>query len=137
MSSETPIDYRVVTLNSVDHDLLRDVAFITLVEAEGERRSLAIPIGTSDAVQLRRAVEGVASPRPSTHELLHGVLARFRLDVGAVRITSRQGSVYFAEVDVMGKDGRETFDCRVSDALSMAIRQRVSAPMLINAELLE
>ena len=55
----------------------------------------------------------------------------------AVRLVGRQGAVYFAELDLRGKDARAVFSCRPSDALTVALLQPVPAPILIDARLFE
>jgi bifunctional DNase/RNase len=79
----------------------------------------------------------IPTPRPLTHELLSQVLQGFDIDVVAVRLVGRQGSVYFAELDLRGRTGRTVFSCRPSDALTVALLQPVSVPILIDGRLFE
>ena len=55
----------------------------------------------------------------------------------AVRLVGRQGAVYFAELDLRGKDGRAVYSCRPSDALTVALLQPVPVPILIDRRLFE
>ena len=65
------------------------------------------------------------------------VLQAFEIDVVAVRLVGRTGAVYFAELDLRGRSGRSVLSCRPSDALTVALQQPVSVPLLIDARLLE
>jgi bifunctional DNase/RNase len=65
------------------------------------------------------------------------VLRGFDIDVVAVRLVGRQGSVYFAELDLRGRDTRSVLSSRPSDALCVALLQPVPVPILIDRRLLE
>jgi bifunctional DNase/RNase len=77
------------------------------------------------------------SPRPLTHELFARVLQQVRVDVIAVRVTGREQGNYLAELDLMASTGRERVPCRPSDALVLALRTPVPAPILVDERLLE
>jgi hypothetical protein len=86
---------------------------------------------------LAQVLKGIPTPRPLTHELLTGILSGFDIDVVAVRLVGRRGSIYFAELDLRGRSERLVLSCRPSDGLIVALRQPVPAPVLIDARLLE
>jgi bifunctional DNase/RNase len=65
------------------------------------------------------------------------VLQRTHIDVIAVRLTGRDQGNYLAELDLMAPAGRERVACRPSDALVLALRMPVSAPILVDERLLE
>jgi bifunctional DNase/RNase len=128
--------FRVMSVESVLYELGDASPEVHLMESEAPYRSLSIPLGLSDAQALHHALYGVAGRRPSTHELATTMLARLRADVIAARIVRVLDGVFYAELDVMTPHGREVFDCRTSDALNLALRQRVPAPVLCNEEIL-
>jgi hypothetical protein len=99
-------------------------------------RELSFRVGLPEGVALAYALRGVSTPRPLTHELFTTVLQRLRADLVAVRLVSRQGSTYGAEMDVMSAQGREVVPCRPSDGIVLAARQPVSAPILADERLL-
>jgi bifunctional DNase/RNase len=68
---------------------------------------------------------------------LSNILHGFAIDVVAVRLVARTGTVYFAELDLRGKNGRSVQACRPSDALIVALLQPVPVPILIDRRLLE
>lgn len=135
---ETPVvQYRVFTLDSVLYDLTDASPQAHLIEAESPYRYLVIPLALPDALSLQQALTGIEGRRPSTHELMRDVLGRLQVDVIAVRIVRFEGGVFFAELELMTAKGREVFDCRTSDALTLAYRQIVPAPVLCAEEVLE
>ena len=127
--------FAVVEVTDVDVVLPETHAVVHLREAEAPHRTLSIPIGLAEGAALAGARERLVGPRPSTHELFCEVLARANLDVIAVRLIGEEEGVYFAELDLMGTRGREVVACRPSDGLIVAIRQRVSAPLLVDERL--
>ncbi|HEY1734857.1 MAG TPA: bifunctional nuclease family protein [Acidimicrobiales bacterium] len=121
---------------SVTVELPDQYPLVMLQEAEPPLRELSFRVGLPEGVALAYALRGVSTPRPLTHELFTTVLQRLRADLVAVRLVSRQGSTYGAEMDVMTAQGREVVPCRPSDGIVLAARQVVSAPILADERLL-
>jgi bifunctional DNase/RNase len=71
-----------------------------------------------------------------THELFALVLRRCGVEVVAVRLVGRDGGNLLAQLDLMTPAGRERVDCRPSDALVLALRSPVPAPVLVDERLL-
>ncbi|HEX4083138.1 MAG TPA: bifunctional nuclease family protein [Acidimicrobiales bacterium] len=128
--------FRVMDVMSVTVDLPDQYPLVMLQEAEPPLRELSFRVGLPEGVALAYALRGVSTPRPLTHELFTTVLQRLRADLVAVRLVSRQGSTYGAEMDVMSAQGREVVPCRPSDGIVLAARQPVSAPILADERLL-
>ncbi|MFI5035842.1 MAG: bifunctional nuclease family protein [Acidimicrobiales bacterium] len=122
--------FRVVLAESVTYDLGDAAPQMHLMEAEPPYRNLSVPIALAEAVALHQALAHVEGRRPGTHELTSQILARLGADVVAARIVRCDDGVYYAELDVMGPRGREVIDCRTSDAVILALRQGVPAPIL-------
>lgn len=110
---------------------------VTLQETEPPFRQLVMPIGMSEGVSLAHALHKVPTPRPLTHELFATVLRRLSVDVVAVRLVGRQQGNYLAELVLMTSTGGQVVPCRPSDGLSLAVRQGVPAPVLVDARLFE
>ncbi|HEV3268697.1 MAG TPA: bifunctional nuclease family protein [Acidimicrobiales bacterium] len=136
-ASADEVTFRVMHLESVLYDLTDASPMIHLLEAEAPYRYLVIPVALSDAIALQHAHGAIEGRRPSTHELMTTMLTRLQGEVIAARIVRYEGGVFYAELDLMTPRGRETFDCRTSDALSMALRQSVPAPILCSDVVLE
>ena len=130
-------EFRMALVASVTLDLPSQHPTVVLRELESPRRQLTFAIGMPDAVALSHAFRRIPTPRPLTHELMSDVLESFDIDVVAVRLVGRTGAVYFAELDLRGRSGRSVLSCRPSDALTVALQQPVSVPILIDARLLE
>ncbi len=124
-------------VSSVTVDLPNQHPTVLLRELESPGRHLSFSIGFQDAIALSHALRRIPTPRPLTNELLSEVLERFRIDVVAVRLVGRQGSLYFAELDFRGTSGRSVLSCRPSDGLIVALLQRVPVPVLVDRRLFE
>ena len=132
-----PTDFRMALVSSVTVDLPNQHPAVCLREMETPRRQLTFQVGLQDGVALSHAMRRIPTPRPLTHEVMMDVLQRFDIDLVAVRIVGRLGSVHFAELDLRGRSGRSVHACRPTDALILALHQPVPAPILIDARLLE
>jgi len=130
-------DYRMAVVSSVALDLPHQHPAVVLRETEAPRRQLTFSVGLQDGIALSHALRRVPTPRPLTHELMADVLAGFDIDLVAVRLVGRQGSTYFAELDLRGRNGRSVHSCRPTDALTLALRQPVPVPILIDSRLFE
>ena len=130
-------DFRMALVSSVTMDLPSQHPTVLLRELESPRRQLSFSIGLPDAVTLAHALRRIPTPRPLTHELVSGILQGFDIDVVAVRLVGRTGSIYFAELDLRGRTARSVLSARPSDALTLALLQPVPAPILIDVRLLE
>ena len=129
--------FRVMSAETVTFDLSDPSPLVHLMETEPPYRNLSIPIALPEAQALELALAGRAGRRPGTHELTATLLARLRADVVAARIVRYEAGVYYAELDVMGPSGREVVDCRTSDAIILAVRQPVRAPILCALSVLD
>ncbi len=128
--------YRVMQVAEVTYDFERAAGVVVLVEAEGRRRELRVPVALADATAIHHAWRRVVGVRPTSGELTTFILQELRADVVAVRIVRREAGVFYAELDVMSAQGRRVFDARPSDALTLALRQGVPAPVLVAEGLL-
>lgn len=128
--------FRVMSVESVLFDLSDASPQVHLMEYDTPYRNLSIPIALPEAQGLRSALAGTSGRRPSTHELTTDLLRRLRAEVIAARIVRYDEGVFYAELDVMTLRGREQVDCRASDALILALRQTVPAPVLCAEDVL-
>ncbi len=133
---ETYSAFRVMNVESVLYDLNDASPLVHLMEEESPFRYVAIPLAVPDAIALQHAHSGLEGRRPSTAELMTTILTRLQAEVIAARIVRYEAGIFYAELDLMTPRGREVFDCRTSDALTLALRQRVPAPILCAEEVL-
>lgn len=130
-------DFRMALVSSITVDLPNQHPAVCLREIEMPRRQLTFSVGLQDGIALSHAMRRIPTPRPLTHELMSGVLQRFDIDLVAVRIVGRTGTVHFAELDLQGTTGRSVLSCRPTDALILALHHPVQVPILVDARLLE
>jgi bifunctional DNase/RNase len=131
------VPFRVMHLESVLYDLTDPSPLVHLLEAESPYRYLVIPVALADAIAIQHAHSAIEGRRPSTHELMNAVMTRLGTEVIAARIVRYEEGVFYAELDLMTPKGRQVFDCRTSDAISMALRQNSPAPILCSEEVLQ
>ena len=129
--------FSTALVTSVTLDLPNQHPVVLLRESEPPGRHLSFPVAMADAVALAHALRRIPTPRPGTHELTGDVLERFDVDIVAVRLVGRTGGIYFAELDLRGRDRRSVHACRPSDGLTLAMRQSVPAPILVDLRLWE
>jgi bifunctional DNase/RNase len=91
---------------------------------------LPIWIGPNEAAAIAMAQQGVAAPRPLTHDLFIATLLQLGTPLEEVRITRLDEGVFFAELVV----GAQAVDARPSDAIALALRAGV--PILLADEVL-
>ena len=131
------LKFNVMSIESVLFDLSDSSPLVHLIEEETPYRYLAIPIAVAEAVALHNALDKIDGRRPGTHEVMAEVLRRLNADIVAARITRYDAGVFYGELDLMTPKGREVFDCRTSDALILATRRGVRAPVLCAESVLQ
>ncbi len=103
---------------------------IVLVRPISGGAILPIWIGPNEAAAIAMAQQGVAAPRPLTHDLFVATLLQLGTPLLSVRITRLEEGVFFAELVLES----QTVDARPSDAIALALRAGV--PILLADEVL-
>jgi bifunctional DNase/RNase len=124
-----------VRLRAVRVDLQSNTPVLLLQETEGEGRTLPIFIGTAEATAIAYALQGVAMPRPMTHDLLKDLLDALAAEVERVVITELRASTYYAELHVRHGNDRSIVSSRPSDAVAVAVR--TGSPLFVSDELID
>ncbi len=123
-----------VRLTAVRVDLQSNTPVVLLQERDGAR-SLPIFIGAPEATAIAFALQGVAVPRPMTHDLMKDLLAALGATVTRVVVTELRESTFYAEVHLrLGEQAIEV-SSRPSDAIALAVRTH--APLFVEDELME
>ena len=112
-----------------------DAFVVDLRETDSPRRMLTIFIGVGEWQAIRFALEGRATPRPLTHDLMQSVIESLGATLDTVVITDLRDEVYYAELRLSSDDSTITVESRTSDALSMA--SRVDADVMVATSVLE
>lgn len=124
-----------VRLSAVRVDLQSNTPVLLLTEAEGLGRTLPIFIGAPEATAIAFAIQGVATPRPMTHDLLRDVVERLGATLDRVVITELRSATYYAELHLKRDNTVLTVSSRPSDAVALAVR--MSSPLYVSDELMD
>lgn len=97
---------------------------VMVLKALSEKKVIPIWIGMNEANAIAMELENVCSPRPMTHDLLKSIMGNLEAILSRVIITDIVENTYYAELHIE-KDGEEkVIDCRPSDAVAMALKNR-------------
>jgi len=124
-----------VRLRAVRVDLQSNTPVLLLQETDGEGRTLPIFIGTPEAAAIAYALQGVAMPRPMTHDLIRDILSTLDVAVERVVITELRSSTYFAELQLRRGAERAVVSSRPSDAVAVAVR--TGSPLYVADDLMD
>jgi hypothetical protein len=123
-----------VRLAAVRVDLQSNTPVILLQEKDGER-SLPIFIGAPEATAIAFAIQGIAVPRPMTHDLMKDLVELLGATVARVVVTEVREKTYFAEIHLDVSGQRLEVSSRPSDAVALAAR--TGSPLFVADELME
>lgn len=117
-----------VTIDSVRVSLTSPHRVVILKDVNRERY-LPIWIGSFEADAITIELQGIAMPRPLTHDLLKNVIHKIGGEVSHVLVNDLREDTFYAQiaVDVNGK--HLEIDSRPSDALALAVR--VGVPIFV------
>ena len=124
-----------VRLSAVRVDLQSNTPVLLLTETQGLGRTLPIFIGAPEATAIAFAIQGVATPRPMTHDLLRDVVNALGAELERVVITELRAATYYAELQLRRGNGTITVSSRPSDAVALAVR--TSSPLFVSDELMD
>ncbi|WP_347274890.1 bifunctional nuclease family protein [Candidatus Kuenenia sp.] len=119
---------KIVITETSDHQV------IVLKELEG-KRSFPIIIGLNEAWAIDRAVKGISTPRPLTHDLITKIIESLNADVERVIISDLRNNTFYAKI-VLRQDGNIVeIDSRPSDAVALAMQK--NTPIFVASKVLE
>lgn len=109
--------------------------FLLLFKEKTGNRMLPVFIGSYEARSILIAKHGVKLERPLVYDLLVNILKNNDICIREIRIVRKSGETYYSQL-VLDVDGEEQlYDCRTSDAVSLAVR--VSIPIFVDDSILE
>jgi bifunctional DNase/RNase len=94
---------------------------LVLSEEEGNRR-IPIIVGGFEAQAIAIELEGLAPPRPLTHDLFKNFAESYGITLIEVNIHKLEDGVFFANILCDNGGQRITLDARTSDAIALALR---------------
>lgn len=126
-------------------------AQIVILKDERNVELVPIWVGVMEGNAIRFALEGIAPPRPLTHDLLRDLLNHLNVQMEKILIHDINNGTYFATVHLIrnrtlkqphpepsGEGDRQeelTVDARPSDAIALALRMGV--PIYVTEEVLQ
>lgn len=109
-------------------------AYIVILRDEDNADMLPIWVGKAEASAISFALEGIATPRPMTHDLMKSVLDTVDAKVISVVLTDLKDNTYFAKIHLMFEDSEYSIDSRPSDAIALALR--TNSPIFAKEEVI-
>jgi uncharacterized protein len=107
---------------------------LVLSEEEGNRR-IPIIVGGFEAQAIAIELEGLAPPRPLTHDLFKNFADSYGITLLEVNIHKLEDGVFFANIQCDNGGQRMILDARTSDAIALALR--FSCPIYTSDEIVE
>ena len=108
---------------------------IVLLKEQTGYRFLPIWIGAPEATSIAFALQGVAMPRPLTHDLLRNVLADLAVGVERIVVTELREGTFYAEIELVQNGKTVKVSSRPSDAIALALR--ADCPIFVDAEVIK
>ena len=110
---------------------------IVLLREEEGTRFLPIFIGSPEATAIVYALQGLATPRPLTHDLFKTVLDDMSVKLEKVEITELHDGTFFAEIELDREGAKTRISSRPSDAIALAVRYGGTIPIFADEAVLE
>lgn len=98
----------------------QEVHVVNLVTADA--RCVPIWIGSYEGEALKMQLDGIKTQRPMTYDLMLEALDRAGARVVAADVLRIEDSTFIGRLTMLSNGREETFDCRPSDALNLALR---------------
>ena len=115
-------------------DPIANMPVVILRDAE-EKNFLPIWVGVFEANAIALQMEGIATPRPMTHDLLRNIIRQIEGHVVRVVINNLQENTFYAEIHLQIGGRDLMIDSRPSDAIALALR--LDAPVFVEESVLE
>src|SRR5690242_5848875 len=111
----------------------QEVHVVTLVSRTGDR--IPLWVGSFEGNCMKLQLEGIATERPMTYELMLHALEAHGAQVVRAEVVRKVDSTFFAQLTTVSDGNERTLDCRPSDALNLALR--AGAPIAVAQEVLD
>jgi bifunctional DNase/RNase len=110
-----------MTIDSIRVSLMNYQRVVILKEKMSERY-LPIWIGPAEADAIAVKLQGVAVPRPLTHDLLRIVIDALGATVNSIIVSDLKSDTFYAKIILNVGGEQMEVDSRPSDALALAVR---------------
>jgi bifunctional DNase/RNase len=113
-----------MSIDSIRVSLMNYQRVVILKEKMSDRY-LPIWIGPAEADAIAVKLQGVAVPRPLTHDLLSSIIDTLGATIHSIIVNDLKNDTFYAKI-IIECDGKQVeVDSRPSDALALAVRTEV------------
>jgi bifunctional DNase/RNase len=123
-----------MVIYGVSFDMVGKQPIVLLKTSDGNK-FLPIWIGHPEAAAILMKLQGAATPRPMTHDLVTDMLARLEARVVRIAVTELRENTFYAIVTVAINGSEIEIDSRPSDAIALAVR--AEAPIFAADDVIE
>ena len=123
-----------MVIYGVSFDMVGKQPIVLLKTSDGNK-FLPIWIGHPEAAAILMKLQGAATPRPMTHDLVTDMLARLEARVVRIAVTELRENTFYAIVTVAVNGSEIEIDSRPSDAIALAVR--AEAPIFAADDVIE
>lgn len=110
---------------------------VLLREDAPSERYLPIFVGPPEATAIVYALQGIATPRPMTHDLFTTFVGNAGYELHQVTITEVHDGTFFAEMEFTKAGESMRLSARPSDAIAMAVRSQHPVPIFAAVDVLD
>jgi bifunctional DNase/RNase len=110
-----------MVIYGVSFDLVGKQPIVLLKTADGNK-FLPIWIGHPEAAAILMKLQGAATPRPMTHDLMADMLEQLDAEVMRITVTELRDNTFYASITVQQNGSEIEIDSRPSDAIALAVR---------------
>jgi len=116
---------------------LSNMGFVIFLRGrtEGDKRTLPIFIGATEAQAIALHLDRVAAPRPLTHDLLKTIMDNLECRMKRAEICALRDNTFFAKLILEWNGTESEIDARPSDAIALALR--FAAPIYAAEEVMD
>jgi bifunctional DNase/RNase len=97
-------------------------AYALVLAEEGGERRIPIIIGSVEAQSIAIKLEGLAPPRPLTHDLFLNFATAFNVEIVEVVVYKLEEGIFYSELICKRESETLHIDSRTSDAVALALR---------------
>lgn len=97
-------------------------SFVVILQEQDGDRIVPIWIGRAEAEAIAAHLNGVAPPRPMTHDLCNGIIDALGATLESVHVTRVAETTFFAELHLERNGMELVVDARPSDSIAIALR---------------
>jgi uncharacterized protein len=123
-----------MVIYGVSFDMVGKQPIVLLKTADGNK-FLPIWIGHPEAAAILMKLQGAATPRPMTHDLVTDILAQLEARVTRIAVTELRENTFYAMITVALNGSEIEIDSRPSDAIALAVRS--DAPIFAADDVIE